>query len=175
MIGHGKPVNHVAFSPDGRYIASGSFDKKIKLWDGYTGEFMCTFDGHVGPVYVMSWSVDSRFIISASQDSTLKLWDIKTRKLMMDLPGHADQIYALDWDINGRLVASGGKDRQVKLWTHWLVLFMPLWINFRLLIKDIWAFLASIGGSSSVIQAQRSLPEPQIRSDWPLERKTYLR
>jgi ribosome assembly protein 4 len=118
MVGHGKPINHVSFSPDGRYIASGSFDKKIKLWDGYTGEFMCTFDGHVGPVYVMSWSADSRFIISASQDSTLKLWDIKTRKLMMDLPGHADQIYALDWDINGRLVASGGKDRQVKLWTH---------------------------------------------------------
>lgn len=37
MVGHGKPINHVSFSPDGRYIASGSFDKKIKLWDGYTG------------------------------------------------------------------------------------------------------------------------------------------
>jgi len=118
MVGHGKPVMHVQFSPDGRYIASGSLDKKIKLWDGYTGEFMCNFTGHVGSVYVMSWSVDSQYLISASQDSTLKLWDIKTRKLMMDLPGHADQIYALDWSVDGRLVASGGKDRQVKLWTH---------------------------------------------------------
>lgn len=66
MIGHGKPVCHVQFSPDGRYIASGSFDKKIKLWDGYSGEFMCNFDGHVGSIYVMSWSADSRFLISAS-------------------------------------------------------------------------------------------------------------
>ena len=119
MTGHGKPINHVQFSPDGRYIVSGSFDKKIKLWDGYTGDFMYTFDGHVGPVYLISWSVDSRYLVSGSQDSTLKLWDIKTRKLMMDLPGHADQIYALDWDINGNYVASGGKDRQVKLWTNW--------------------------------------------------------
>ena len=121
MVGHGKPINHVIFSPDGRYIASGSFDKKVKLWDGYTGEFMCNFDGHVGPVYLLCWSVDSRYIISGSQDSTLKLWDLKTRKLMMDLPGHADQVYALDWDIDGRLVASGGKDRQVKLWCNWLL------------------------------------------------------
>lgn len=118
MTGHGKPINHVQFSPDGRYIVSGSFDKKIKLWDGYTGDFMYTFDGHVGPVYLISWSVDSRYLVSGSQDSTLKLWDIKTRKLMMDLPGHADQVYALDWDINGNYVASGGKDRQVKLWTN---------------------------------------------------------
>ncbi len=136
MIGHGKPVNHVQFSPDGRYIVSGSFDKKIKLWDGYTGDFMYTFDGHVGPVYLISWSVDSRYLVSASQDSTLKLWDIKTRKLMMDLPGHADQVYALDWDINGNYVASGGKDRQVKLWTNWNLIFS------RFLWLKIWFYVA---------------------------------
>lgn len=90
MTGHQLQVAHVQFSPDGRYIVSGSFDKSIKLWDGYTGEFMYTFRGHVGPVYQIAWSADSRFLVSASKDSTLKLWDIKTRKLMKDLPGHAD-------------------------------------------------------------------------------------
>lgn len=90
MTGHQQQVIHVQFSPDGRYIVSGSFDKSIKLWDGYNGDFMYTFRGHVGPVYQIAWASDSRYLISASKDSTLKLWDIKTRKLMKDLPGHAD-------------------------------------------------------------------------------------
>ena len=41
----------VGFSPDGRYILSASFDKSLKLWDGFNGKFMATFLGHVGPVY----------------------------------------------------------------------------------------------------------------------------
>ena len=90
MTGHQQPVSHVQFSPDGRYLISGSFDKSIKLWDGYNGDFLCTFRGHVGPVYQIAWSSDCRYLVSASKDSTLKLWDIKTRKLMKDLPGHAD-------------------------------------------------------------------------------------
>lgn len=44
-------VNHVYFSPDGQWIASGSFDKSVKLWNGITGNFVAAFRGHVGPVY----------------------------------------------------------------------------------------------------------------------------
>lgn len=44
-------VNHVYFSPDGKWIASGSFDKSVKLWNGITGNFVAAFRGHVGPVY----------------------------------------------------------------------------------------------------------------------------
>lgn len=44
-------VNHVYFSPDGQWIASGSFDKSVKLWNGITGKFVAAFRGHVGPVY----------------------------------------------------------------------------------------------------------------------------
>ena len=101
MTGHQQPVNHVQFSPDGRYIVSASFDKSIKLWDGYTGDFMCTFRGHVNSVYQVAWSPDNRYLVSASKDSTLKVWDIKTRKLMFELPGHADEIYAVDWSLDG--------------------------------------------------------------------------
>ena len=90
MVGHKQPVCHVQFSPDGRYIVSGSFDKSLKLWDGYTGKFMFSFMGHVGAVYNVSWSTDSMYFVSASKDSTMKVWDIKTRKLREDLPGHAD-------------------------------------------------------------------------------------
>lgn len=85
-------VNHVYFSPDGQWVASASFDKSVKLWNGTTGKFVAAFRGHVGPVYQISWSADSRLILSGSKDSTLKVWDIRTRKLRQDLPGHADEV-----------------------------------------------------------------------------------
>lgn len=44
-------VNHVYFSPDGQWVASASFDKSVKLWNGVTGKFVAAFRGHVGPVY----------------------------------------------------------------------------------------------------------------------------
>ncbi|GME67166.1 unnamed protein product [[Candida] boidinii] len=118
MTGHQKLVNHVSFSPDGRYIASASFDNSIKLWDGRDGKFIATFRGHVAPVYQVSWSSDCRLIVSGSKDTTLKVWDVKTRKLMVDLPGHKDEVYAVDWSVDGKRVASGGKDKMVRIWTH---------------------------------------------------------
>jgi ribosome assembly protein 4 len=118
MTGHQKLVNHVTFSPDGRFIASASFDNSIKLWDGRDGKFIATFRGHVAPVYQCAWSSDSRLLVSSSKDTTLKIWDVRTKKLMSDLPGHADEVYAVDWSVDGRRVASGGKDKMVRLWTH---------------------------------------------------------
>eukprot|EP00938_MAST-03A_sp_MAST-3A-sp1_P000635 g635.t1 len=116
LTGHQQQVTHVSFSPDGRFIASASFDKKVKLWDGYTGKFLKTFSGHVGAVYQVTWSPDSTMLASASKDSTVKVWSVRTMKRLTNCPGHADEVYALDWAPNGTRVASGSKDRLVKMW-----------------------------------------------------------
>ncbi|KAI3830932.1 hypothetical protein MKX03_010230 [Papaver bracteatum] len=116
LTGHQQLVNHVYFSPDGQWIASASFDKSVKLWNGTTGKFVAVFRGHVGPVYQISWSADSRLLLSGSKDSTLKVWDIQKQKLKQDLPGHEDEVFAVDWSPDGEKVASGGKDRVMKLW-----------------------------------------------------------
>ncbi|KAL5543070.1 hypothetical protein UlMin_010780 [Ulmus minor] len=116
MTGHQSTVNQVCFSPDGRWIASASFDRSIKLWNGATGKFVATFRGHVGKVFQISWSSDSRLLLSGSEDSTLKVWDVKSHKLKQDLPGHADCVYVIDWSPDGEKVASGGKDTALKLW-----------------------------------------------------------
>lgn len=92
QLGHQKLVNHVSFSPDGRYIASASFDTSVKLWDGATGKFIGNLRGHVGSVYQVCWSSDSRMLLSGSKDSTLKVWDIKKLKIKLDLPGHLDEV-----------------------------------------------------------------------------------
>ena len=115
MTGHQQLVNHLSFSPDGRIIASASFDKSVKLWDGATGKFVNTLRGHVGAVYQVCWSSDSRLILSGSKDSTLKAWDLRTSKMKVELPGHADEVFSVDWSPSGDRVASGGKDRILKM------------------------------------------------------------
>lgn len=118
MTGHQQLINHVSFSADGRYFASASFDKTIRIWCGITGRFLHTLRGHIGRVYQVAWSCCGSLLVSASSDTTLKLWDANTGKLKYDLPGHADEVYTIDWSNCGRTVASGGKDRIVKIWCH---------------------------------------------------------
>uniref|UniRef100_A0A8D3AAR5 Notchless protein homolog 1 n=1 Tax=Scophthalmus maximus TaxID=52904 RepID=A0A8D3AAR5_SCOMX len=116
LTGHSALVNEVLFSPDTRLLASASFDKSIKIWDGRTGKYLMSLRGHVASVYQVAWSADSRLLVSGSSDSTLKVWDVKTGKLNMDLPGHADEVYAVDWSPDGQRVASGGKDKCLRIW-----------------------------------------------------------
>lgn len=137
LMGHQQLINSVAFSPDGAYIASGSFDKSVRIWNGRDGKFVCTFRGHVGAVYGVVWSSDGRMVLSASKDSTVKLWSMRTRRMEEDLPGHADEVFAVDWAPDGAYAArcpfgsfilvtdslctrccSGGKDRVLKIWHH---------------------------------------------------------
>ncbi|GFG36574.1 hypothetical protein Cfor_06083, partial [Coptotermes formosanus] len=115
MTGHQQLVNDVKFSVDTRLVASASFDKSIKLWDGRTGKFITSLRGHVQAVYQIAWSPDSRLLVSGSADSTLKVWNMKTHKLEVDLPGHSDEVFAVDWSPDGLRVVSGGKDKLLRL------------------------------------------------------------
>jgi len=116
LTGHQALVNHVAFSPDGHYIASASFDKSVKLWNGLTGKLINSLRGHVNSVYQITWSADSRLLASCSKDSTVKVWDVSSGKLKQDLPGHLDEVFTVDWSPTGDRAASGGRDKSIKVW-----------------------------------------------------------
>jgi len=76
LTGHTSLVNSVAFSPDGRLLASGSSDKTIKLWDVATGSEVRTLKGHTHYVLSVAFSPDGRLLASGSWDDTIKLWDV---------------------------------------------------------------------------------------------------
>ena len=71
-------VHAVAFSPDGRWLASGSSDNTVKLWDVATGRELRTLISHTGGVNAVAFSLDGRWLASGSSDNTVKLWDVAT-------------------------------------------------------------------------------------------------
>ena len=81
-IGHSSSVNSVTITPDGKYIASGSSDETIKLWNIETGELVKTFEGHNDSVNSVAITPNDKYIISGSIDDTIKLWDIESGKCL---------------------------------------------------------------------------------------------
>jgi WD40 repeat protein len=75
LQGHKFSVRALAFSPDGKTLATGSDDQSIKLWDPVTGLEKCTLKGHEGGVSSLAFSGDGAVLVSGSRDGTMRIWE----------------------------------------------------------------------------------------------------
>ncbi|MEH2400463.1 nSTAND1 domain-containing NTPase, partial [Nostoc sp.] len=92
LEGHSNYVYSVAFSPDGKTIASASADKTVKLWNAATAKEITTLKGHSNSVTSVAFSPDGKTIASASADKTVKLWNAATAKEITTLKGHSNSV-----------------------------------------------------------------------------------
>ncbi len=116
LSGHIWAVLTVAFSPDGKILASGSDDNTIKLWEVNTGQLICTLVGHSWSVVAVTFSTDGEILISGSRDKTVKLWSVSTKKEIATLSGHVDSVSAVGVSPDAQQIVSGSRDKTIKLW-----------------------------------------------------------
>jgi WD40 repeat protein len=115
LTGHTGNVRSVAFSPDGRLLASGSNDNMIKLWEVASGRELHTLRGHNDYVTSVAFSPDGRFLASSSWDKTVKLWEVVTGRWLTRFE-HENYVTSIAFSPDGQLLASGSYDRTIKLW-----------------------------------------------------------
>lgn len=123
LPGHSASILSVGFSPNGRYLASGSGDATVRVWDVDTELPKCTLRGHKDWILAVAWSPDGKRLVTGSKDNDLRVWDVETGKQTPKKPlrGHRMWITCLAWEpehVSGQClrIASGSKDGTIKIW-----------------------------------------------------------
>jgi WD40 repeat protein len=116
LRGHGDSILGTALSPDGRTLATASYDRLVKLWDIIDGKEIRTLKEHTDAVYAVAFSPDGRSLASAGADRTAKVWDVGTGRKRVTLSDATAELYAIRFAPDGKTVLAAGVDRTIRSW-----------------------------------------------------------
>jgi eukaryotic-like serine/threonine-protein kinase len=163
--GHFNQVTAVAWSPDGKFIASGGNDHTLQVWNAKTGSRLFISHGQIGGVPGVAWSPDSTRIASASagpsisggpaSDNTVRVWNVSTGKSIYTYHGHSSGITGVAWSPGGKRIASSSTDYTIQIWDamngqHPLILRAHSWYAWTVAWSPDGKHLASGGPDEAV-------------------------
>jgi WD40 repeat protein len=125
LSGHKDAIYALAFSPDGKTLATAGYDRLIHLWDISPGQSSdsvvittprLTLKDHSDTVYGLSFHPDGALLASAGADRAVKVWDIASGKRLYTLSDPTDWVYCVAWSPDKKHLAAGGVDKSVRVW-----------------------------------------------------------
>src|SRR5882762_1330723 len=117
LEGHSRPCGHIAFSPDGRRLVSGSYDTTVRLWDVATGALLQVMTGHCDDVFSVAYSPNGMLIASGSSDNTVIIWDAANGLQVSKYAGHLNWVVCVTFSPDGLRIASGDSGGQIRVWS----------------------------------------------------------
>ncbi len=177
--GHTDEVTSVAFSSADQTLASGSWDKTVRLWSIAEKKPLHTFKGHTSSVTSVVFSSDGQTLASGSGDKTMRLWSAAEQEPLHALEGHTDWVTSVAFSPDGQTLASGSEDKTIRLWS---VAEKKTWHRFEghtdkvasVAFSSDGQTLASGSGDSTVRLWSFAEKKPLHRFDGHIDRVTSI-
>src|SRR5262245_62041225 len=134
---HGQEINDVAFSKDGRRLATASKDRTVKIWDMENGHELLTYFGHKDHVRAVAFSPDGKTIASAGAEADIKIWDPASGKDVRTIKGKGTYVTSLAFSPDGKYVVVSNEDRAVRLYETASGNLKREFADFRLIVQKV--------------------------------------
>lgn len=140
LEGHNGSIFTLSYSPDGRYLASGSVDKTIRIWnlqvleERTQNKTVKILEGHTDWIRTLAYSPDGKYLVSGGYDKTIRIWDLETRETIQLIFEQQNIINSLVYSPNGKYLVSGGMDKIIRIYN---LKTIPLLVAPRHLLKQL--------------------------------------